>query len=745
MKSQMNSVFKYLLPAMVPVLISCNTRNLDENAFLQKNGTVSIETENGDSLLNWVEKIYYTGIGIEPDLDDPALPNHVDYTISFEESGTVYMHYLGNRERNTDPADNVFLASLLDLNYQTVDSAFCTFKEINAPVWTSLESDTKKPIQLSVPGKGTYLLRISTIRGSDFYLDKIVLSDDSGFLPSGTGPVETTIKSMKSFKRDSIILPPQWAFGVLYGGYTNHWQSLEVIDSLINGDFPIDAYWIDSYFWDFNQGEGPGGYIDFVGDTTAFPDVQELWDQFEKRKIKAGIWIWNLIQQDGNEEAYKEFLDRGYFSNTYINRNGWHNETENTPTGSIDFDNPEAVDYWKKKLQPFFDRGLDFLKLDNSSDISFCKAAFEATQDLGKETNGRGFILAHLHTTYDYRHKLYPTKWTGDAKITWSQPDYPNNWVYAMGGLKENVGMVADPAKSTYEIPFLSHDAGGYDYFGSEDQSEELYTRWIQFSALNSIMMFFSTAKNPTRNHPYRYSTAVQDNFRKYTHLRMRLFPYIYSYALETHLTGQKMIRGMHGKEYQYLFGEELLIAPVFEQGARERVIYLPEGNWIDPESGREYSGNTEIILDAPLDKLPMLIRKGAIIPMRKYERSVELGTNDTLYLEIYPGEEISSFDLYEDDGTSNDYLQDRYCSTKFSVKKDEGQMNLTINQVEGNYQGLKDQRYYIIRFHADIVPQNVKINDGIYKNWEYSAQDGITQVFLQADKHQRNQITLLY
>ncbi len=740
----MRQIIYILLLALVPVTYSCISDESARNSFQQVEGIISIETENFDASFQWNEVSYYTGMGIRPDFKNEVIENHVDYIVEFSDPGAVYLHYLGNRKRNVNPVDNVFKIAIYDSDFKSVDSAYCIFPEINVPVWASIYlNKDKRMISLNVPSKGTYYLSITAEKGSGYFLDKLLLCSDSSYIPTGMGPVETKGGISEKGMRDQIILPPRWAFGVLYGGYTDHMQTLEVIDSLIAGDFPIDAYWIDSYFWDFNKGNGPKGYLDFVGDTIAFPDAKEMWDEFEKRSIKAGIWIWNLIQKDGNESVYEEFESHEYFTDTYLNKNSWHNKTGNTMTGSIDFENPEAVAFWKQKLEPFFDSGLDFLKLDNTSAIPFCKAAFEATQEFGKETEGRGFILAHLHTTYDYRHKLYPTKWTGDAKIAWTQADYPDMSQYAMGGLKENIGMVADPSKSTYEVPFLSHDAGGYNYFGSTDQSDELFARWIQFSAMNSIMMFFSTADNPTRNHPYRYSEDVQEIFRKYTHFRMKLFPYIYSYALETHLTGEKMIRGMHEEGYQYLFGNEILVAPVFENGAREKVISLPEGQWIDPETKIMYEGNSDIVIDAPLDKLPILVRNGSIIPMRNYARSVELGSNDTLSLDIYPSSKLTTFDLLEDDGISNDYLDGKFSRTVFSVEKEEEEITFTIDPVQGTYEGMKEQRSYIFNFHSKSTPKSVMVDGKTIDNWDYSQDSEVISFSVYAKKGIRMKISI--
>jgi hypothetical protein len=708
----------------------------DEKYYFSYNGIISIEAENANTLCLWTERDYYTGIGLRLNEDEALSNNFATYTVYFEKPGAYFLHHLGNRKRNTDISNNIIQYALLNQKEEEISNALLSFHEINAPAWSHNDPSTGSSAFLEVPEAGLLTMKLSAVEGNGMYVDKIVLSRDESFSPTGIGPEETLSSQPPDGRRNDIVLPPHWAFGVLYGGYTNHDQTLEVVDSLIQGGFPIDAYWIDSYFWDFNEGNGPGGYIDFIGDTIAFPDNELLWTELEKRNIKAGIWIWNLIQKDGNETAFREFEENNFFSTVYTNRNGWHNETKNTLAGVVDFENEAASNHWKMRLKPFFDKGLDFLKLDNLSDIPFCRAAFTATQELGKETRGRGFILAHLHSTYDYRHKLYPTKWSGDAKIAWTQPDYPDMGQYAMGGLKENIEMVADPKRSTYEIPFLSHDAGGYNYFGSKDQSDELYVRWTQFSSMNSIMMFFSANHNPTRNHPYRYPDSVQNVFRKYSKLRMQLFPYIYSYAIRSHLTGQKMIKGDSGTGLQYLFGDEILVAPVVTAGTREQTLHLPDGRWVDPETGMHYTGNQEVTIDAPLSTLPMLIREGAIIPMRPYASSIEAGSNDTLILDIYPSEEPGEFFLYEDDGLSNAYLDGEISSTRFQVSQKKNRIEFIVDEVSGSYAGINPRRYYMLKIHTDQKPGKVYHNKKAQNSgWTYISDEKLMLFNFAADK----------
>ena len=500
-----------------------------------------------------------------------------------------------------------------------------------------------------------------------------------------------------------------------------------------------------------NKGRGPKGYIDFTGDTLAFPDMEEMWDHMANYKIKSGIWVWNLINQEGNESVFKEFNRENHLSSIYTNRNGWHNVDLYTITGVIDFEKKQTADYWKALMKPFFDKGLDFLKLDNSADPAFCDAAFSAAREFGQETKGRAFILAHLSNTYDPRFKLYPARWTGDAKIAWSQPDYPDLDSYAMGGLKENVEMVADPFKSTYEIPFLTNDAGGYDYFGSSDQSDELYIRWIQFASMNSLMTAFSTAKNPTRNHPYGYSPLAASVFKKYTHLRMRLFPYLYTEAFQTRLTGEKMVQGDGVHKGQYLLGDALLVAPVTEKGASSKEVWFPKGTWIDFEDGTRFEGNKMLRVKAPLEKLPLFIREGSIIPMRKYARAIELGTNDTLELHLYPGDTPCSYRLIEDDGISEGYRTGEFSITGLNLSREKKGIQLEIEACVGNFVGMNLSRFYEIRVFTDHRPKQVLLDgEKVYKSksekkegWNYDPKTNLLEVRITIDKVKTHVLTI--
>lgn len=536
--------------------------------------------------------------------------------------------------------------------------------------------------------------------------------------------VQNNVRFLSAVTDTNVILPPAWAFGMVYGAYTDQEQSINLIDQIITHDYPIDAFWIDSWFWDWqNKGQGPQKYIDFIADTISYPDMKGLWDFMEKKDIKAGIWLWDAIMKRGNEKVYEDFKSKGYFRRESIRTDGWHNglrttiigdnslPVKGTRCGDIDFENPEATAYFQRKIKHFFDDGLDFLKLDKTDAIPVCKAMFETTQKLGKETKGRGFILSHSGGTDRDEYKRYPGKWTDDERTDWTI-DKPTHrfspWLPKVA-FKEVLAMYTDTSRHFYKIPFLANDMGGFAIGLDGKIDEELYIRWLEFAHFVPLTTPFSQPENPTGNIAFNISERADSLFRKYSHIKLKLFPYIYSYAHRSRLEGKNIIRPV--RLYEYLFGEEILVAPVFVQGARDRTLYLPEGNeWVNYWTGDATRGGVLFTCEAPLEQIPLFVKQGAIIPMRKYARSVERGSNNLLELYIYTGSD-GHFTLIEDDGTSNEYLKGIYATTAIDYHEKEKSGQLVIHPISGYFKGMENIREWKIILFSKKEIKKVSVN----------------------------------
>jgi alpha-glucosidase (family GH31 glycosyl hydrolase) len=226
----------------------------------------------------------------------------------------------------------------------------------------------------------------------------------------------------------------------------------------------------------------------------------------------------------------------------------------------------------------------------------------------------------------------------------------------------------------------------------------------------NPITEVFSQPENPTANLAWLYSARADSLFRLYAQLRMQLFPYIYSYAHRSRIEGKTMIGKIPGQLYEYMFGDEILVAPVYEKGATIQKVFLPDGKWVNYWTGEQVRGNTGHTVAAPINQIPLFIRQGAIIPMRQYASSVERGNNNTLMLHIYPGEN-GKFSLVEDDGTSNDYLRSLYATTALELENDPTTTHLKIHPVTGHYKGMSSFRNWTLYIHCNQSPEQIRLN----------------------------------
>jgi alpha-glucosidase (family GH31 glycosyl hydrolase) len=480
-----------------------------------------------------------------------------------------------------------------------------------------------------------------------------------------------------------VRLPPAWAFGVLHGYYTGQAGLLANVEKLLAGDFPADAVWVDSSFWDVTT-KGPRGYINFRGDPQAFPDVKALCDTLHKRGLRFGVWMWDRLL-DAQQPEFDDFDRRGFFKGDPIVGNGWHNEGKVAVGRFVNFEDPAAAAYWKERMQPLMDAGLDFFKLDSGPQTAFVRTHFELTQ-AATRSKGRGFVLSHAGRQSPEAIKRYPTAWTGDSLPAWRHDAFPDPVQWVWGGFRN--------------MP------------GTGQGTPELYMRWVQFSAFGAVMEVFGSMFFPAQNAPFTWPEEAQRNFRRYTQLRLRLFPYIYSHAHLVRQESRKIVEGVPGRPDQFFFGRELMAAPVYDGGATTRRAWLPEGDdWIDFWTGERHTGGRLVTLAAPLDRLPLLVRAGAIIPMREYARAVSLGSNAKLSLDIYPPRTPSTFTLYEDDGLSEAYLDGGFATTRITSSREEGGVRVEIAPMEGDHYGRVAERRWTLRVHLGRQPRTVRVN----------------------------------
>lgn len=304
--------------------------------------------------------------------------------------------------------------------------------------------------------------------------------------------------------------------------------------------------------------------------------------------------------------------------------------------------------------------------------------------------------------------------WSGDTQSRW----------------KALEGQIAVGLNHSISLsPFWGSDIGGF--YPTKELDGELYIRWFQFGAF--VPSFRSHGRtwwtrlpwgwglpemgppeSPTPPDPSALNNpAIEPIAKKYAELRYRLLPYNYTLAWQARKDGLPMIRPLwlhypsdrKAMEIadQYLWGQDLLIAPVYTKGAKERTVYLPEGQWYDFWTGDRFGGDQNLQRDIDLETMPIYVRAGALVPLDPVRQFTDQSVDEPMELRIYGGAD-GDFSLYEDDGNSLDYLKGAYAITQFHWNEET--RTLTIREVEKGFDAQKNPLISVRLLPDDIVQE---------------------------------------
>jgi alpha-glucosidase/alpha-D-xyloside xylohydrolase len=302
--------------------------------------------------------------------------------------------------------------------------------------------------------------------------------------------------------------------------------------------------------------------------------------------------------------------------------------------------------------------------------------------------------------------------WSGDVYSTWET-------------LKTHVPVAVNT--SLTGIPFWGTDIGGF--VPTKELTGELYVRWFQFGAF--CPLFRSHGRTWKLRLPWGWDTgelgpdevstytggaadpdpselhngAVEPNCRKFLELRYRLLPYLYSSVREAHRTGLPVMRALWlhyaadaaavARGDEYLWGRDMLVAPVVEKGATSRAVYLPKGRWYDFWTDEALEGGRE--LDRPVDlaSMPLFVRAGALLPLGPVKQYSDEVVDGPLTVQVYPGAD-AAFTVYEDDGRSFDYQRGEWMG--LDMRWDDRQRHLTFELAKGSRMRAPDRRPVHVR-----------------------------------------------
>lgn len=464
----------------------------------------------------------------------------------------------------------------------------------------------------------------------------------------------------------------------IYGSHQSRWgyytqdEVLDIADKFRELDIPCDVIHMDIDYMN--------GYRVFTFDDKKFPDVKGLSEKLADRGVKLISIIDPGVKKDEDYFMYKEGMEMDAFAH---DTDGSVYENAVWPGTSVfpDFTKQSVRSWWGDKTKILLEHGISGIWNDMNEPASFNGPLPDDVQfEYG----------AHEKVHNIYGHFMAKATYEGLAKndggkrpFVLTRAAYAGSQKYCGGWTGDNHSIWAHIALSLEQVCNLSvsglamcgSDIGG---FGS-DTTPELLVRFYEAAV---FVPFFRnhSAMGTRRQEPWQFDETTIDAVRKTVKLRYRFIPYIYDLAHECEKTGAPIVRSLvyeypadkHVRNIsdEYMLGSFVLVAPVIAPGKEAREVYLPDGDWYDYYTGEKYSGGRYILADAPLDKVPVFIKAGAIIPVADGEiRSTEDITEDKISILTYPGK--GSFVHYQDDNETFAYRDGTYNAVEYTLDGD--------------------------------------------------------------------------
>lgn len=419
-------------------------------------------------------------------------------------------------------------------------------------------------------------------------------------------------------------MPPLWSFGTWMSRitYFSEKEGYDVAANIRKNKYPCDVIHFDTGWFDVDW------QCDYKFSENRFQNPQQMLKDLRSQGFH--VCLWQLPYFTPKNRYFSELIEK----DMYVKNGNGELPYEDVV---LDFSNPETVKWYQDKLAGLLNIGVSAIKVD------FGEAA---------PLNG---IYASGKSGW-YEHNLYPvrydmavseiTKKLHNENIMWvraawaGSQRYPLHW----GGdaATTNTGLLgtlrAGLSFGLSGFSFWSHDMGGF----VKSTPEDLYCRWIPFGFLTS----HTRAHGAPPTEPWLYdSKRVQDVFRKSAEMKYRLMPYVYAQAKECTEKGLPMLRALFVEfpddpgawkvDDEYLFGSQILVAPLLESGMTGRTVYLPEGKWIDYQTEKVYEGGWHRIEAGSLPII-MLVRDGSVLPHLKLAQSTAEMDWSKMSLKVY-------------------------------------------------------------------------------------------------------------
>jgi alpha-glucosidase len=509
------------------------------------------------------------------------------------------------------------------------------------------------------------------------------------------GPGMKRVISSYTMLTGRIQLPPEWALGYQQSKWSYYPESTvrRIARTFRDKKIPCDVIYLDIDYMD--------GYRVFTWNKNRFPNPDKMLADLKSEGFKIVPIIDPGVKVDTTYFAAKEGVKKNLFVKY---PDGKFYEGEVWPSWAYfpDFTKQETRDWWAKKLSVLLNEGVEGFWNDMNEPSVWGQAFPDIIQ-----FNDNGYSANHkkIHNVYaldmvkagmecvekyspDKRHFLltrsgfagtqrYSAVWTGDNSST-------NEDLKLACIMPQNMGISG--------LSFVGSDVGGF----VGDPTPNLYIRWMELGSFTPFFRGHSAINQPDKE-PWAFGNEVESDVREMIDLRYKLLPFLYNEFYNSTQTGLPIMRSMFlnnqnddecykaKSQYQFMIGENLLVAPVLNDYDTFKELYLPEGKWIDWRTNKIYDGKKWIIVNAPINQIPLFIKEGGIIPMQEVQQFVGEKKIDELELVIYPSDQ-SEYSIYEDDGISFDYKKGKYSITNVTSSKQNDKIEIRISQTKNDF-----------------------------------------------------------
>jgi alpha-glucosidase len=527
-------------------------------------------------------------------------------------------------------------------------------------------------------------------------------------------------------------LPPLWSLGYQQCRYSYYPEARvrEVARLLRDKRIPADVIYLDIDYQD--------GYAPFTINREYFPHFEQMIADLRAQGFHT-ITITDLHIKKNPGHHYVPY-DSGLQNDAFVkNPDGSVFVGEVWPGESVfpDFTLSRVRDWWGALYKDFVSMGvagfwndmnepsvfkradqtmpldlvhrlddgttLDHRAVHNVYGMQNARATYEGLRKL--EADQRPFVLTRAAYSGTQR---YAATWTGDNSATW-------NHIWMSTPMLLSLGI------SGYAL--AGDDIGGF----SSSPPADLLTRWYELGVFNPIYRDHA-AKGTADHEPWASGSEHEAIRRRYIELRYQLLPYIYTGTEEMTRTGVPLMRPVwldypqaddfYAENREFLFGRDLLVAPVVSEMVDLEPVHLPPGEWYDYWTAQKHTSQEKIALRPAIDEVPLFVRAGAIIPMQPVVQNTDEKPNGPLELRVYAGQDCAG-SLYQDDGHTFAYQKGEFLRVNFSCQVSAGSITVASSTVNPAFQPWWHTVAVTI-FGAPTEPKEVRIRDQAIHEWRY-------------------------